>query len=128
MLNQHLATALLAMALALPLSLSGCGEDAAGAYRNEMLIIETPVASKTTKEKSENEEEAELQLVAEDASHFNLVRFGAYIPWVPYPLFDYYLEPIPLAIPVSWGYAVVDFVHPFYGPAVFGPWGDDDEF
>lgn len=108
-------------AAALMLVFLGCGEDPS-IYENETLTFESPVSAKVTKE---SDKTADLDLKDGSASDFHFVRYGIMAPWV-YPLFDYYLEPIPVEVPVSPFYSVIDFVHPMYFDYFAAPWEDDD--
>jgi hypothetical protein len=115
-----------ASALAMMLFLFGCGEDP-GMYQGETLTFETPVSSKAVKRNSNEKKTHELDLGADERVDF-VGMFGvAPAGFVPaYPLFDYYLEPIPIEIPVSPFFSVIDFVHPFYAFADLDLWGDDE--
>lgn len=102
----------------------GCGEDPKY-YRGERLTFESPVSAKASK--SERENTADLDLSTDEASDFRVAPFGPFvIPWGPYPLYDYYLEPIPVEIPVSPFYSVIDFVHPMYFDFYLNPVDDDE--
>lgn len=94
----------------------GCGEDP-GMYQGETLTFETPVLSKVTGRATERKKVSELDLGANDSSNFEIARIGALVPWIPYPLFDYYTEPFPLDIPVSPGLSLIEYIHPFYAYA-----------
>lgn len=122
MYRKHIAYSIAAFAMGI---MANCGEDP-GLYRNETITFTTPVSAKMGQK---NIEEDELNLKDQDSSNFfPLRRYGALMPWAPVPLFDYYLEPIPVQIPVSPFYSLIDYVHPFYAPFIFDDWGywDDD--
>ena len=109
-------------AMTLVLLVSNCGEDPKG-YQDETLTYETPVSAKKVNQKKHQD----LDLGADDAANFHFRRIGAYVPWDPYPIWDYFLDPVPVPIPVAPGLDLVDYVHPFYAYAsMFYPWGDDD--
>lgn len=105
----------------------GCGEDPS-LYRGEKLILETPVSGKEVKRKPIRKN-IQLDLGADDKSDFHIRRIGALplIPWSPYPFFDYYLEPLPVPVPVAPDVALIDYVHPFYIFNEFNPFSDDDD-
>jgi hypothetical protein len=125
--------ALGASAIALLILPLGCGEDP-GLYRGETLTFETPVSSKLSNRSTNAKEVSSLDL--DENADFHFLRFGVpFSPW-PYPLYDYYLEPLPVEIPVSPFFSLVDWIHPFYAVA-FDFWGwnnggfghnDDDWF
>lgn len=100
----------------------GCGEDP-GMYQNETINFTSPVNAKM--EQKSIKKENDLDLKEQDSSNFFLTRYGAYVPWAPVPLFDYYREPIPVEIPVSPFYSLIDYVHPFYAAYLFDDWDDD---
>src|SRR5437660_874046 len=91
-----------------------CGEDTAS-YQEETLSFETPVSLKKVKQKKNNE----LDLKEDETSNFHFRRIGAYVPWDPYPIWDYFRDPVPFLIPVAPGLDLVDYVHPFYAYASF---------
>jgi hypothetical protein len=113
-----------ALALMMPI---GCGDDPS-MYRGETLTFESPVSAKATQSKSNKT--AELDLSTDEASDFLFTRFGVLgpTPWV-YPLYNYYLEPIPLEVPVSPFYSVVEYAPPMYFDYYFNPffWDDEDD-
>jgi hypothetical protein len=111
-----LACTLIALAMGI---VASCGEDP-GMYRDETLTFTSPVSAK-----SDNATVEELSLDEENSSNFFFRRYGALVPWAPVPLFDYYLEPIPVEVPVSPFYSLIDYVHPFYAPYLFDDWYDD---
>jgi hypothetical protein len=39
----------------------------------------------------------------------------------PYPLYDYYRHPVPVAVPVTPTASLIDFVHPFYARQLLSP-------
>lgn len=104
----------------------GCGEDPT-MYQAETLNFDAPVSS-AAKQISGKKDMTELNL--DDASSdFHFARWGGFghVPWSPYPFFDYYLEPVPVEVPVSPFFSLVDYVHPFYAVAALNPWWDDDD-
>lgn len=112
-------------ALALLVAPLGCGEYP-GLYQGETLTFETPVSSKTDK-RGIDAKVSELDLSEDEVSDFHFGRIAApWIPWGPFPVYDYYLEPIPVEVPVSPFYSVIDFIHPFYAVA-FDFWSFDDD-
>jgi len=101
---------------------SGCEQDPA-TYQDETLNIETPVSGKKVSEKKKDD----LNLSEDDPSYFFYFRrIGAMVPWDPYPLYDYFLEPVPIEIPVNPFYSVIDYVHPFYAYADMYVSDDED--
>lgn len=117
---------LVSSALAMLTAPLGCGEDPS-MYQGETLTFETPHSSKRS---GEDKKVTELDLSENQKSDFGFFGYDAfpYVPWAPFPIFDYYDDPVPYAVPVSPGFAVLDYVHPFYAYAAFGPfWGDDDD-
>ena len=103
----------------------GCGQDS-NLYHSDTLAFENTatISSKTV--------EDELDLGADESSNFWL---NYYYPWMvpfsPFPLYDYYLEPLAVEIPISPVASVFDFVHPFYAyrfisPFYDGGFDDDD--
>lgn len=111
---------------------ASCGEDPS-MYQGETLTFETPVAGKLVEQNATGKKASELDLGADEASDFRFARFdgiavGAVPWWGPYPLYDYYLEPVPVPVPVSPGFALIDYVHPFYAfPGLYSFWDDDDD-
>jgi hypothetical protein len=101
----------------------GCGDNQA-AYQSETLVYENPASSKMV---ADNQALTDLELSESQQSDFGIAApFGVY-PWGPFPFYDYYLDLIPVPVPIGPGLAVVDFVHPFYAFAAFDPfWSDDD--
>jgi hypothetical protein len=104
---------------------AGCADDPS-LYQGEKLILETPVSSKEVKKK-QVEKNLSIDLGADEKSNFHITRIGAFVPWGPYPVFDYYLEPFPVEVPVSPDFSLIDYVHPFYAFAQFNPFSDDDD-
>lgn len=96
----------------------GCGEDPS-IYEGETLTVESPVTTKIMKSEK-------LDLREEESEKFRFTRLGAMLPWLPTPFYDYYLEPLPVPVPVSPDYALIDYVHPFYAYAELN-WVDDDD-
>lgn len=125
-----------ALSLAIFLGPLGCGPDP-GMYHGETLTFETPVANKSDEQLTEEERISKLDLGASESSDFYWGGHAGYgygygYDYGPYwgggyPLYDYYLEPLPVAVPVSPAYALVDYVHPFYAFAAFNPFWDDDD-
>lgn len=105
----------------------GCGEDPT-MYHDETLSFESPISS-SSKHISGDKEMTELDLGENEHSDFHVARWGGfgYVPWGPYPVFDYYLEPVPFEVPVSPVFSLIDYVHPFYAVAALNPWWDDDD-
>lgn len=103
--------------------ISGCGEDPA-MYQGETLTFETPVSSKSGHTRKDG-----LDLGEHDRSDFHFARIADYplVPWGPYPVYDYYTEPLPIPIPVAPDFALVDYVHPFYAFAGYPFFDDDDD-
>ncbi|MCA9506801.1 MAG: hypothetical protein KC505_00085 [Myxococcales bacterium] len=103
----------------------GCGEDPS-LYQGETLAFEnTPSIS--AKDVVNNPDE--LDLGADESSDFWL---NYYYPWAapyaPYPIFDYYLSPLAIDVPISPVASIVDYVHPFYAYRHINPfWGFDDD-
>lgn len=104
-------------ALVLIATLIGCGEDP-GLYQQEILNFESG-------KDSNNESESKLDLGADEAN-----EFGFWPPaFFPAPIFPYYNEPVPVAVPISPYQAITEWVHPMYAigmfqpfwPALFGP-------
>jgi|HubBroStandDraft_6_1064221.scaffolds.fasta_scaffold615219_1 hypothetical protein len=98
--------------------MASCGEDP-GMYKNETINFTTPVNAKMGQKTIEEE----VDLSDGSSSNFRVRHYGILAPWAPAPLFDWYLEPIPVEVPVSPFYSLIDFVHPFYAQLVLG---DDD--
>lgn len=96
-------------------SLFGCGEDIE-LYQEELLTFENG--------KEASSEQKKLNLGADESSDF-----GFWPPaFFPAPIFPYYLEPVPVAIPISPFQAITEWVHPMYAigmapfwPNCFGP-------
>lgn len=111
-------------ALALFISPIGCGEDPQ-TYDTELLAMENPVSSK---EGRNDKKSNEVNLSESNQSEFGLFGYGpfGYYPWT-YPLYDYYLDPVPFAVPVNPGLALIDYVHPFYAYAQWNPFSYDDD-
>ncbi len=107
---------------ALMMLFSGCEQDPA-TYQEETLNFETPISNKKVSQKKKDD----LDSGAEDSSNFYFRRIGAMVPWDPYPLYDYFLEPVPVEVPVNPFYSLIDYVHPFYAYAdLFVGWDDDE--
>lgn len=122
-LHKHVIGA--AAALAFVVAPLGCGEDQSQ-YESEKLTYENPVSTTRVT----NVKTAELELSENQKSDFGYFGALGLYPWGPYPLFDYYLNTVPLAVPVSPGFALFDYVHPFYAYRAFDPfwgWGYDDD-
>jgi hypothetical protein len=101
----------------------GCGYDPRY-YEDEVIAFEAKVQQPAVQK---NHDSDSLELAEGAADEFGITRFGYMIPWV-YPLFDYYLEPIPYEIPVSSYYSVIDFLPPMYYDYYLNPpWEDDDD-
>lgn len=100
---------------------ASCGEDP-GMYKNETLTFTTPVNAKMGQK--DIEEEA-LDLKDQNSSNFIFRRIGAMVPWAPMPIFDYYREPLPLEVPVSPFYSLIEWVPPMYAPYFMDDWGGD---
>lgn len=114
-----------ALAIASLISPLGCGEDP-GLYQGETLTFESPASSKINNRSTNAKEVSDLDLSENQSSDFHFRRFGGpLVPWVT-PLYDYYLEPVPVEIPVSPFYSLIDYIHPFYAVA-FDFWGFDDD-
>jgi hypothetical protein len=127
-------TALLALSAWLVISFLGCGEETA-MYQYETLTFETPVSSKMVKKNTLGKNGDDLDLGDKESSDFRFVELGPVaIPWGgPIPLYDYYLQPLPVQVPVSPFYSVVEFIHPFYVVAGFDllgkdRFGDDEDY
>lgn len=101
--------ALYVVAFALIVTPFGCGEDP-GMYQGEVLTFETPVSSK---EETKEGPMPDLDLLEKDASDFGVTRIGAF-GWSPFPVFDYFLEPIPVEVPVAPGVSLIEFLPPMY--------------
>lgn len=103
--------------------MASCGEEP-GMYKDEIITFTTPVSAKM--EQKTVKEKNDLNLREDESSNFCFTRFGALIPWGPTPIFDYYNQPLPLEVPVSPFFSLIEFVHPFYAP-YFLDNGDDDQ-
>lgn len=106
---------------------SGCGNDPS-MYRGETLTFQSPVSAQSEKVSTTNS--GDLDLAEEESSDFLFTRIGALVPmpYPLYPLYDYYLDPIPVEIPVSPFYSVVEYLPPMYWNYYFNPYyADDDE-
>lgn len=104
------------------LYLAGCGYDP-NYYEDEVINFDAKVAQQLP----DNHEEDIGNIILADgfADEWGVVRFGYDIPWF-YPLFDYYLRPIPYEIPVSPYHSVIDFLPPMYFSYYLDLWEDDD--
>jgi hypothetical protein len=101
----------------------GCGYDPRY-YEDEVIAFEAKTQQSVAQKNNDNDN---LELAEGAADEFGIVRFGYMIPW-EYPLFDYYLEPIPYEIPVSPYFSVIDFLPPmYYAYYQDPPWEDDDD-
>jgi hypothetical protein len=111
--------------LALLIFSLNCGPDPY-LYQGERLTFETPVSSKVN---TIDEGISDLELDEKESSDFHFTRIGAFplVPWGPFPLYDYYLEPIPIEVPVSPIFSLIDYIHPFYAFAGFNRFWDDDD-
>lgn len=100
----------------------GCGEDPS-LYQGETLAFENTPAINARDTTS-----TDLDLGADESSDFWLNYYFPWaVPFTPYPLFDYYLNPLALEVPISPISSVVEFVHPFYAYRFLDPfWSDDD--
>ncbi len=96
----------------------GCGEDQS-LYQSETLAFENTLTL------NEEDELSDLDLGADESSNFWL---NYYYPWmVPFaaaPLYEYYLEPLPIEVPISPVASIIDFVHPFYAYRHISPFFD----
>lgn len=98
-------------------SLFGCGEEP-GLYQEEELTFENGKEGSSGQKK--------LNLGADESSDFGFWP-ASFFPF-PAPVFPYYLEPVPVAIPISPYQAITEWVHPMYAfgmapfwPNCFGP-------
>lgn len=98
----------------------GCGEDPSR-YSETLAFENTPAIN------ASDANTTDLDLGADESSDFWL---NYYFPWAvpltPYPLFDYYLNPLALEVPISPIASTVEFIHPFYAYRFLDPFGDDD--
>lgn len=87
----------------------GCGEDKS-LYQGETLAFENTLTLSDSQDETHD-----LDLGADESSNFWL---NYYYPWaVPFAapaFYEYYLEPLPIEVPISPVASIVDFVHPFY--------------
>jgi len=89
-------------------STAGCGEDP-GLYEEEQLIFENG---------KEESKDKNLDLGSEESSNFSIWP-ASFFPF-PCPVFPYYLEPVPVAVPISPFQAITEWVHPMYAVGMFG--------
>jgi hypothetical protein len=100
--------ALLFMSLSFFLS---CGEEA-GLYSQEKLVFE---------------EQDELLLNEQNSSEYGSL-YGFYgLPYAPWPIFDYYNEPLPVYVPINPFTNLIEWIHPMYvGLYLSGNFGPRD--
>jgi hypothetical protein len=89
-------------------SFVACGDDP-GLYRHETLNFEGKEIGVV--------ESSELDLGADDPSSFG---FWPASFW-PAPIFAYYNQPVPVAIPISPFQAITEWVHPMYAVSMMQP-------
>jgi hypothetical protein len=99
----------------------GCGEDPS-LYQSEPLAFENTAA---IADNTAAKESAQLDLGEDESSDFWLNYYSPwYFPYAPAPLFDYYLEPLPIEVPISPVASIIDYVHPFYAYRHISPFWD----
>jgi hypothetical protein len=78
----------------------GCGEDA-GLYNQENIVFEN------------NHDPAELDLDEESSEFGSFYGFyGALLE--PWPIFEYYNNPLPVLVPVNPYTNIIEWIHPMY--------------
>lgn len=80
-------------------SLSSCAEDP-NLYQDETLYFES------------SKDASKLDLDEENSDSFFYGFFAG--PYAPWPLFEYYKHPLPVAVPINPLDSLVDWVHPMY--------------
>ncbi len=121
-LNQSLGYFFLGIAAFVALALQqGCGEDPS-LYQSEPLAFENTAAVANN---SDAKESSDLDLGVDESSDFWLNYYYPWmVPYAPAPIFDYYLEPLPIEVPISPVASIIDFVHPFYAYRHISPFWD----
>lgn len=95
-------------------TLIGCGEDP-GLYQQEELVFDSG--------SYQNSKEEEIDLGSDESKEFGFWP-PALLPAPPFiapPIFPYYREPVPVAVPISPYQAITEWVHPMYAVGMFQP-------